>query len=177
MQKIEVDDEVFEGLQNLAQPFVDTPNMVIKRLLQEKGLLMGPGLIQQAQAGLKLKPPRFYGGGLVSRAMGKPRAKPGEVTPQSIYEEWLLKTLLEDFKGYAPKAEVTEIVINKMENANILKPIDSEPVSTGESRASNTIAWARNALKDKEYIKNDSPRGVWELTDAGIKAAKELLQE
>ena len=177
MREIEVDDEVFEILQSLAEPFVDTPNSVIKKLLQAKGLVKGQGLIQQAQMGLTSKPSARYGGGLVSGAMNvKKRAKTGEVTSQSVYEDWLLKTLYRDCDGGALKAEVTEIVIHKMQEAKILKEIDFERVSTGEPRASNTIAWARNALKDKGLIKSDSPRGVWELTDAGVKTAKELLQ-
>ncbi len=36
MHKIEIDDKVFKELQNLAVPFVDTPNTVLSRLLFDK---------------------------------------------------------------------------------------------------------------------------------------------
>lgn len=35
MHRIEVDDDVFAQLQQLAEPFVDTPNTVIRRLLAQ----------------------------------------------------------------------------------------------------------------------------------------------
>ena len=34
---IEVDEEVFEALQELATPLVDTPNSVLRRLLLDEG--------------------------------------------------------------------------------------------------------------------------------------------
>ena len=39
MPTIRVDQDVFEGLQQLAKPFVDSPSMVIRRLLEERGVL------------------------------------------------------------------------------------------------------------------------------------------
>ena len=39
MPTIRIDNEVFEGLKQLAEPFVDTPASVIRRLLIEKGIL------------------------------------------------------------------------------------------------------------------------------------------
>ncbi len=53
--------------------------------------------------------------------------------------------------------------------------MDFEEVSTGEARAENTIAWGRNALKERGLIKRTSPRGIWELTEDGIEKAKQLL--
>ena len=46
-----------------------------------------------------------------------------------------------------------------------------ELVSTGETKAENTITWARNALKQRGYITRAAPRGVWELTAAGKETA------
>ncbi|MFN2561966.1 MAG: hypothetical protein ABR571_11800 [Jatrophihabitans sp.] len=41
MHQIEVDDDVFEYLQSRAQPFVDTPNTVLRReLALTEGILM-----------------------------------------------------------------------------------------------------------------------------------------
>jgi len=43
MPTIRLDNEVYEALKQLAEPFVDNPNSVIRRLLEEKGVLpVGP---------------------------------------------------------------------------------------------------------------------------------------
>lgn len=152
MPTIRVDKEVFGGLQKLAEAFVDTPNTVIQKLLIEKGVIEGP---QERAA-----PPNKSS-----------RAKRGNLTPQYVYEEWLLKTLWAKFNGKAKKSNVTAETIAAM--GSILKDVDFEPVSTGEPRAENTIAWARNALKERGLISNDSQRGVWELTEQGIGKAKQ----
>ena len=86
----------------------------------------------------------------------------------------MLYTLWNDFEGIASKAKVTKKTVERMEKMNILKEDDYEIVSTGETKAENTIAWARNRLKDNGYIKSDSKRGYWELTSAGIKNAKRI---
>ena len=184
MPTIRIDDEVFEGLQDLAEPFVDTPNTVIKRLLEEKGVTKKAHTEHIAQKGITIGSSSVSPGsrrGILNRAISsaneKPRAKRGEVTPQTTYEEWLLETLWEDFKGQASKIDVTNMIISKMEYAGILKEIDYKKVSSGETRAENTIAWARNKLKEDGLIKNDSLRGIWELTEEGIKKAKELTRE
>ncbi len=39
MPTIRIDHDVFEGLQKLAEPFVDSPSMVIRRLLESQGVL------------------------------------------------------------------------------------------------------------------------------------------
>ena len=153
MPTIRVDQEVFEGLQKLAEAFIDTPNTVIQKLLIEKGVL------DSAEQ-------------KVSATKKSTRAKRGKLTPQHVYEEWLLKTLWNKFNGKAKKGEVTTETIKAMEA--ILADADFEKVSTGEPRAENTIAWARNALKERDLIKSDSPRGVWELTEPGVEKAKQL---
>lgn len=40
MPTIRLDDDVFNGLKSLAEPFTDTPNSVIRRLLEERGTLV-----------------------------------------------------------------------------------------------------------------------------------------
>jgi restriction system protein len=31
----------------------------------------------------------------------------------------------------------------------------------------NTAQWARNSLREEGLIRDDSPRGIWEITDKG----------
>ncbi len=142
---IRVDDDVYEGLKKIADPFEDTPNTVIRKLLHKANLI--------AHVSKPLKPH-------LSTSKKK-------LTPQPIYEKFLLYTLHHDFNGTALKAEVTQKTISHLKDRNILGDDDFEIVSTGETKAANTIAWSRNRLKDSGYIKSDSIRGVWELTPEG----------
>ena len=52
---------------------------------------------------------------------------------------------------------------------------DQELVSTGETKAENTITWARNALKQRGYISRAARRGIWELTPEGKSAAGKVV--
>jgi hypothetical protein len=156
MPTIRIDEEVFEGLQKLAKPFVDTPSAVIRRLLEEKGLL-------------------------VKAPEAKSRSPSAEVpagealTPQPTFERYLLAALDRDFNGRAHKREVTQAVIEKMQADGLIGAADLEFVATGETKAENTISWGRNALKERGHISKRSTRGIWELTPEGRAAAKDVV--
>jgi hypothetical protein len=150
---IRLEPEVYEALKKLAEPFVDTPSSVIRRLLEDAGHLQQR---RPAPAPAPSKP--------------EPHA-----TPQSVYEEMLLKVLAEQFNGRGDKRSVTLAIIEKMQKQKLLKPADLELVATGETRAENAIAWGRNALKQRGFLNSKSPRGIWELTSLGKKEGEEAL--
>ena len=157
MPTIRIDEEVFNGLKQLAEPFVDSPNAVVRRLLIEKGIL--------PQTSLKPK------------TSSRPPVVPERVltpllTPQQIYEQFLLVTLAENFAGRGDKRSVTKGVIERMLKQGFIGPADLELVATGETKAENTITWGRNALKNRGLIARGSKRGIWELTEEGREAAK-----
>jgi hypothetical protein len=156
MPTIRIDPEVFEGLKKLAEPFVDTPSAVIRRLLAEKGVL-GP------------KPAKTRPLGAASAA--PERALTSDLTPQPVYEKFLLAVLGRDFAGQGEKRAVTKAVIEKMVRQGFVGPADLELVATGETKAENTITWARNALKNRGLVVRGSKRGIWELTEDGREAA------
>ena len=147
MPTIRVDQDVFEGLQKLAQPFVDSPSMVIRRLLEQQGIL-------KKIAAKPALPPA-----------------PNALTPQSTYESYLLLVLLKEFDGRGHKRDVTHAIVKRMMKDGYIGAADQELVSTGETKAENTITWARNALKSRGYISRISARGTWELTREGREAA------
>jgi hypothetical protein len=149
MPTIRLDQDVFEGLQQLATPFVDSPSMVIRRLLEERGVLRPA-----------LKAPKIA-------AM-----VPNALTPQSTYEAYLLLVLLKEFDGRGHKRDVTHAIVKRMIKDGFIGSADQELVSTGETKAENTITWARNALKQRGYISRAAPRGTWELTPEGKSAAE-----
>lgn len=152
MPTIRLDQDVFEGLQKLAQPFIDSPNMVIRRLLEERGAL---------------KP-----GTATAKAV---RRAPDALTPQSVYEKYLLLVLAKEFDGRGHKRDVTHAIVKRMMKEGHIGAADQELVSTGETKAENTITWARNVLKSRGQISRGSPRGIWELTEAGTAAAKGVV--
>jgi hypothetical protein len=166
MPTIRLDDDVFAGLKSLAEPFVDTPNSVIRRLLQERGALPdGADRSATEHVGLKV----------ASAERAKPRRpRAAGLVPQSTYEQYLLHVLATQFKGRADKQEVTRAVINVMDARRMLTEADRVHVATGETRAENTIAWGRNALKERGLISQASPRGTWELTEQGLKEGLEV---
>ena len=154
MPTIRIEDDVFEGLKELAEPFVDTPSSVVRRLLEEKGIL------KKAAA--------------AARAASARASASLELTPQNVFEQFLLFVLDEQFKGSGDKRSVTQAVLERMSKRGMISTADLELVSTGETKAENTISWGRNALKDRGLLSGESPRGIWELTAEGRAAAKRI---
>jgi predicted CopG family antitoxin len=155
MPTIRVEQEVFEGLQKLAKPFVDSPSMVIRRLLEDRGVLA-----KNAQIA-----PKKTNSSIASNAL----------TPQPIYEKYLLYILAREFNGHGHKRDVTHAIVKRMMKDGFIGAADQELVSTGETKAENTITWARNALKQRGYINRAASRGTWELTPEGKGAAGKVV--
>jgi hypothetical protein len=157
MPTIRLEQDVFDGLKKLAEPFVDTPNTVIRRLLIDKEILPPQPETRKPQ----------------SKARTSERALTPDLTPQATYEQFLLAVLAQDFDGRGDKRRVTQAVIEKMVKHGYIGTSDLELVATGETRAENTITWGRNALKNRGLVARGSPRGIWELTEEGRAAAAE----
>ena len=167
MPTIRVEDDVFEGLKSLAEPFTDTPNSVIRRLLEKQGIELG-----KPKRPLDLEKSTLDS----SNAINDMRTKAsGGLTPQPVYELFLLYALANTFQGRASKSEATKAVIQLMKSKGFIGTADLARVSTGETKAENTIAWGRNALKDSGLISRNSPKGIWELTEKGLKKGRETL--
>jgi len=147
MPTVRLDPDVFEGLQKLAQPFVDSPSMVIRRLLEKEGVLQKRSIVPASASAL---------------------------TPQSVFEAYLLHLLLQEAGGRSHKRDITHAIIKRMMKDGHISAADQELVKTGETKAENTITWARNALKDRGYLNRAAARGIWELTPAGRTAAGQV---
>jgi negative regulator of replication initiation len=151
---IRIDDDVYKGLQKLARPFEDTPNSIIRRLLEQNGAI--PPVHETKR----------------TPNVGTRRKRKG--TPQAMLEEWLLFILESKFKGIADRTEAIEATMSVLKNYKLLVEEDFETVTTGEIRVENRIAWARNALKEKGLLKAKSKTGYWELTEGGRLEARKL---
>jgi len=86
---------------------------------------------------------------------------------QTLYTEFD-KPLLESLVALGGKGSAEDVLQNmKVKMGPALKPRDFEVVSSGEERWRNTARWRRNALVKLGFLRTDSPRGIWEISDAG----------
>ncbi|MCX7778606.1 MAG: winged helix-turn-helix domain-containing protein, partial [Armatimonadetes bacterium] len=57
-----------------------------------------------------------------------------------------------------------------------LQSFDFRPVSSGEPRWRNKARWERFNMVLEGLLRDDSPRGIWELTEKGWQEARKLLE-
>ncbi len=93
------------------------------------------------------------------------RLQRGTRTPESAYYQPILR-VLNELGGSAKMNDVLVRVEQVMKGT--LKQVDYEPLASGlDMRWRNTAQWARNSMVKEGLLKADSPRGVWEISDAG----------
>jgi hypothetical protein len=162
---IRVDDEVYRALQARAEPFVDTPNTVLRRLLQlsnepEAGMKSDeePATPQEPRAGKPQRPKS-------SRSKAKrTRAPSGTLLPQEEYEIPLLQAL-EERGGRGAAADVIATLGTRLNGK--LQPNDYATLDSGALRWQNRAQFVRYELVQRGDMTNDSPRGVWEISEQG----------
>ena len=76
----------------------------------------------------------------------------------------MLKALY-SLDGHSTTKEVRQKMRAELEGC--LKPFDFEIVGSKQERWWNNVCWTRNALVNEGLFRNDSPRGVWELSQQG----------
>lgn len=146
-QWIEVDDDVMAMIKAQAEPFVDSPNDALHRLL-------GLEPAESACAPLPSTRPLRKG----------TRAASGGLLPLAEYELPLLRALSQ-LGGSAPVPRVRDAVATLL--AAKLTDLDRQPLQSGEVRWENRLGFARMKATDRGHVR--SPwRGTWELTEAGI---------
>jgi hypothetical protein len=94
------------------------------------------------------------------------RLQRGQRTPEQEYFKPILQSL-EELGGSAPLAEVLDRVHDMMNGR--LRDVDFQPLASDPAlpRWRNAAQWARNSMAREGLLKNDSPRGIWEISDAG----------
>lgn len=95
-------------------------------------------------------------------------------TPESAFRIPILKILVElDGKG------TTKEILAKVERSMkyVLNDYDYMPLSANPHtpRWRNTAQWSRVIMVKDGLLRNDSPRGVWEITDKGRKYLEETI--
>jgi len=93
------------------------------------------------------------------------RRQPVNKTPERAYRVPILEAL-EQLGGRGHTQEVLDIVYEKMKDR--LTEDDLKPLpSGGEMRWRNTAQWERHNMVREGVLRDDSPKGVWEITEAG----------
>ncbi len=99
----------------------------------------------------------------------KSKLKRGLRTPEEEFKTPILESLIH----FGGTANITDVIaqIEKL-MASALNDYDKQPLLSAPSfpRWRNTVQWARNALVKDGLMANDSPKGIWTITDAGRKA-------
>lgn len=106
-----------------------------------------------------------------SNSKRKSKLKRGLRTSEEEFKTPILESLIH----LGDTASMTDVIIQVEKiMASRLNDYDKQPLLSAPSfpRWRNTVQWARNALVKDGLMANDSPKGIWTITDAGKKAVK-----
>jgi len=153
MPVIRVTDATWERMKQHARPLEDTPDDIVRRALDA---LEGVSNIDK-----KNKP-----------TIGRPKkSASGKKLPQKEFRNPLLLTL-EALGGGGSLDDVRKAIYPRIEDK--LGPDDHYTVATGEARWWNATCWERSELVKEGYLRSDSRRGRWELSDKGYRKVQNL---
>jgi hypothetical protein len=180
---IRIDDDVYQKLKEQAEPFVDTPNSVIRRLLGLGSQLAASGEdpaevdddAALAPAVTSTLPQRITSGAknkarqqAKKAAAKRTRVPAGMLLPESDYDLPMLHALIE-LGGSASSRAVTEAVGKRLKDR--LTPLDKEQLKSGGVRWENRLQFVRLRLIDTGLMVKESGRGIWAISEAGRKFA------
>ena len=176
--QIQIDDDVLEALKQQAVPFEDhEPNDVLRRLLLLAGdqpqsvttMTPTPGRVRASETVLQQRTSK---GSKRLKPAKRKRAPSSTLLPESAYRLPILRVLFGN-GGRMPTSEAVvaagELVKDK------LLPADLEMLGK-KPRWEGRVQFARLQLIKDGLMKKGSPRGVWEITDAGEQKVKERLK-
>lgn len=152
---IRVSEKTYQALKQHAEPFVDTPEAVIRRLLGETE----PAETADGEVGLSAKKTA--------------RAARGAQLEEAAYEVPLLEVLVQH-GGRATKAEALESLEPKI--SDHLTELEREYVTSGEQRWQNRAAWVRYRLVESGDMLRDVPRGTWAISEQGRRRLEETRE-
>lgn len=171
MKTIEIDDDLLELLKRHAEPFVDTPNDVLRRLLFDEDEPSTSSRAGESRSGSSAR------GVGAKRGRDKPSKKPtarkrapsGALLSEHAYELPLLEAL-EAAGGRMPTREAVAAVGERI--GSQLMPMDHDVLEHGRERWEMRVQFVRLRLVEAGLLEKESPRGVWEISDAGRERLK-----
>ena len=159
MPVVRISEDVWGRLKEWAIPLEDKPDDVLRRLLDLADEH------RNCQAGAK----EVMGSEEIPKTK---RLRKGEKVPQEAYSTPILEVLYE-VGGRGPIDEILQQVESKVRH--LLGEVDYQQLNSGEPRWRNTAMWERYQLVLKGFLKDDSPRGIWELTQEGTNSVESTL--
>ena len=145
MPVIRISDKTWARLKLYARPLEDSPDDIVQMALDALDAANGKAAARSAAPKAQSR-----------RAGGK--------LPQREFRRPMLEILLEK-GGKASTKVVRELLEPRM--ASRLSDADYVPVSSGDPRWWNAVCWERNDLVKEGLLRDDSERGVWELSPSG----------
>lgn len=163
---VRVDSDVYDFLRKRAEPFIDTPNSVLRRLLGlEDSEATRPSARRSrsgAQPGHEAKRRR-------RRRGSARRPAPSSLLPQDEYVGPILDAIVAA-GGAAPTQTILQAVGQRLQSK--FHQADRERLPTGGIRWQNRAQWVRLRLVEEGLLSKDSPRGIWQVTDQGRSRAR-----
>lgn len=174
-QTIEVDDEVYGRLKDAAEPFVDTPNSVLRRLLGLDGPAINgarplvaastpTGRTSSDAASPRAPRTRSKPGASKKKSAGSTRVPAGSILPEEEYEMPLLQALV-DAGGSSPSRDVVEAIGKQLDGR--LTDLDRQPLKSGAIRWENRIQFVRLKMIERGWMEKEAPRGTWAISEEG----------
>lgn len=158
MPVIRISDTTWERLKQWAEPLEDSPEDVIRKVLDLAEKHKEPQRPQFTKPIRTIVAKEFTRSG---------RLRSGLKAPMESYRLPILQSIYE-LGGSAPTDEVLKRVEDKMKNMFTDVDYQDNP-SGGDTRWRNTAQWERLVLVKDGLLKSSSPRGIWELTEKGAK--------
>ncbi len=159
--QVDLDADVMDYLKSQAEPFVDTPSTVLRRLLgiatAETRAPDPPTARQNTVIRSKKRAPS-------KNPTSRTRAPSGTLLPEDRYELPLLRALAEA-GGQAPYRDVVDMVGRELKDA--LMPADFENLTSGAIRWQSRLQFVRLRLIERGYLDRNMPRGIWGITELG----------
>lgn len=164
---IRIDDEVFDELKSHAEPFVDTPNSVLRRILglsEAAAVLAGETEVGEEPTPGRAEAKRGRQRRRRTKATRAPRATSGTILPESEYEVPMLE-IISKHGGRAAAREVLAELEARLDGQ--LTEVDRQELASGNIRWRNRAQFVRLRLIEQGDMVKNSPRGMWEITDQG----------
>ena len=165
---VRVDDEVYEALKAKAEPFVDSPNDVLRRLLGLNGRKPAAEPFVDSPNDVL----RRLVDGRSRLSAGEPRSRlpAGESTPNGMFRSPILSALAE-LGGEGRTAEILRLVEAKM--SHTLNAKDREWLPRGaDIRWRKKVGFVALAMQKEGLLVKGPPRGFWHLTEKGWEEAR-----
>ena len=189
MPTIRISDDSMQRLKEWAEPLEDSAEDAFRKVLEaaERDREVQGRKSHRPAARPTLRSARIPAVGAGLRAVDPKRAKKPAVgaglgaaglkhakLPQREFREPLLKVIY-DFGGSAQMRDVLPVLKERLDSR--LLPGDFERVSTGDERWWNAACWERSELVKEGYLRDDSPRGIWALSEKGTRAVESRLKD